>query len=182
MIEKDFSFDLSNKASKELTRESLKIALYSLLKTKKLENIHVSELVKKAGVSRSGFYNNYSSVKEVLLDSINCVIKELLSLFTDDLASNLMKVIKTYKKYQKYLINLYQSGYAYILLELYNKQFKDLKEDMYYYMAWNGLIYNFLSLWVINGMKETDEEIFENIKETANRMANMIISNKVSHN
>lgn len=57
-----------SKEQKQLSQESLQIALFSLMKVKKFNEISVSELSKKAGISRMAFYRNYDSKEDVLGD------------------------------------------------------------------------------------------------------------------
>ncbi|MDQ8819411.1 TetR/AcrR family transcriptional regulator, partial [Streptococcus ruminantium] len=56
----------SNKEANQLTKESIETALLFLLEKKDLRQISVSELVRKAGVSRNAFYRNYKSKEEIL--------------------------------------------------------------------------------------------------------------------
>ena len=49
-----------NKEHRRLTREALETALLALLESKELASISISELVKRAGVSRNAYYRNYS--------------------------------------------------------------------------------------------------------------------------
>lgn len=56
----------SNKEANQLTRESIETALLFLLEGKEIQQISISELVKKAGVSRNAFYRNYKSKEEIL--------------------------------------------------------------------------------------------------------------------
>ena len=56
----------SNERSHRLIVDCLREALYSLLKTKDISEITVSELTKTAGVSRGGFYKNFYLVTDVL--------------------------------------------------------------------------------------------------------------------
>ena len=55
----------SNQESNLLTREAIETALATLGK-KDLTKISISELVKRAGVSRAAFYRNYDSKEEIL--------------------------------------------------------------------------------------------------------------------
>ena len=48
----------SNQESNLLTREAIETALLQLLEKKDLTKISISELVKRAGVSRAAFYRN----------------------------------------------------------------------------------------------------------------------------
>ncbi|HFH9945785.1 TPA: TetR/AcrR family transcriptional regulator [Streptococcus suis] len=56
----------ANKEINQLTKESIETALLFLLEKKDMKQISVSELVKKAGVSRNAFYRNYKSKEEIL--------------------------------------------------------------------------------------------------------------------
>ncbi|HEM3725403.1 TPA: TetR/AcrR family transcriptional regulator [Streptococcus suis] len=56
----------SNKEANQLTKESIETALLFLLEKKDMKQISVSELVRKAGVSRNAFYRNYKSKEEIL--------------------------------------------------------------------------------------------------------------------
>ncbi|MGT2715803.1 TetR/AcrR family transcriptional regulator [Streptococcus respiraculi] len=56
----------SNKEINQLTRESIETALLFLLEKKDMRQISISELVRKAGVSRNAFYRNYKSKEEIL--------------------------------------------------------------------------------------------------------------------
>lgn len=56
----------ANQEMNQLTRESIETALLYLMEKKDLKQISISELVKKAGVSRNAFYRNYKSKEEIL--------------------------------------------------------------------------------------------------------------------
>jgi len=56
----------SNQESNFLTREAIETALLQLLEKKDMAKISISELVKRAGVSRAAFYRNYDSKEEIL--------------------------------------------------------------------------------------------------------------------
>lgn len=74
---------LSNEESNRVTKECLQTALIYLMDEKPFERITITELVKRAGVSRTAFYRNYIS-KEALLGEIcnsitNCLQESLQS-------------------------------------------------------------------------------------------------------
>ena len=94
---------LSNEKSRFLTRESIRWALIYILKEKKIDDIKIVDLVRKAGVSRSSFYKNYSSVKDVLYDIFDLAIDEVLSVIKSDMASKWITVISIFRKNQFYL-------------------------------------------------------------------------------
>ena len=50
--------NLSNQESKQLTRECIRTALLQLLKNESFENITITSINKRAGLSRAGSYRN----------------------------------------------------------------------------------------------------------------------------
>ena len=56
----------SNEENHQLTKEAIETALLQLLEKKTLDEINVTELVKRAGVGRNSFYRNYMSKADIL--------------------------------------------------------------------------------------------------------------------
>lgn len=50
--------------------DSLREAMYELIETREASEIKVVDLIRKAGVSRGGFYRNFHLVTDVLKDDI----------------------------------------------------------------------------------------------------------------
>lgn len=84
-MEKRNVLRLSNEKSNQLTRECLQIALIHLMAEKELDKISITELVAKAGVSRTAFYSNYSSKEEILSMWLADFIDQLCALTRDAL-------------------------------------------------------------------------------------------------
>lgn len=74
---------MSNVESNQFTKECIYTALLSLLANETIDNITVTAIIKRAGVSRAGFYRNFSS-KEAVLDEICDVFLHVLSEFIYD--------------------------------------------------------------------------------------------------
>ena len=142
----------ANQRTRKFTKEAIKEALFIVLSEnkKELDSIKIVDLVNLAGVARSSFYRNYNTVEEVLKDSLNDNICELLNSFTDDLSINWLEVVNHFKNYQYYYLTLYNSNCFYLVLDCFNEQ---AKSDNYYFLGWNGFIYNILVNWIKNGMK-----------------------------
>lgn len=68
-LEKENIKRLSNVESNILTKKCLKKALLNILLKKSFEDITITEITKRAGVSRVSFYRNYDS-KESLLSEL----------------------------------------------------------------------------------------------------------------
>lgn len=159
----------SNQESKALTREYIKTALLLLMKEVPFEKITVTSIIERAGVSRAGFYRNFTSKQEVLADFYVSLHQKITPFFMADTymenpKPEYMKLF-TYVKENEEMIQLIQqvllANYYYIDESPHIKQFYNPQnpEDYYYYTA---VVYSRKALlleWVKNGMKETPEEM-----------------------
>ncbi len=57
---------LNNEESNYVTREAIRDALYLLMKRKSFQEIKISKIIERSGVSRSAFYRNYKTKEEIL--------------------------------------------------------------------------------------------------------------------
>lgn len=76
---------LSNKQANIITKTCLQTALIELLDVKKIDEISVTELTRKAGVSRTAFYSNYKIINDVLSELIDSHLQSLNELFWDSI-------------------------------------------------------------------------------------------------
>ncbi|WP_058302980.1 TetR/AcrR family transcriptional regulator [Gorillibacterium timonense] len=67
----------SNQETNRLTREAICTALIQLIKERPFSKISITDIVKRAGVSRTAYYNNYSSKQEILVDLVDSLIFEI---------------------------------------------------------------------------------------------------------
>ena len=74
---------LNNQESNELTRECIDMALMYLMSEKPFESISISEITKRAGVSRTAFYRNYTSKEDVIREIGKYVIDQLVSILSN---------------------------------------------------------------------------------------------------
>ena len=138
---------VSNKESRKLTREALETALLLLLEKKTLNQITISELVAKAGVSRNAFYRNYKS-KEAILESIltQIVRRIFRGLKAFDLRSQLSQAW------------LFMTGIVSKRLKAYQR-FKKKHDSRYTNSFWSNAIISVLSNWVADDMRIPAEEV-----------------------
>ncbi len=73
---------MNNKESNQLTRECLQLALIHLMAEHPFEKITVSEIVRRAGVSRMAFYRNYTD-KEDIIHELGSKLVRNISELTD---------------------------------------------------------------------------------------------------
>ena len=60
----------ANAASNKITKDSIKEAFLVLLVKKDISKITITEIVSKAGVSRTAFYKNYKTKEDILHDIV----------------------------------------------------------------------------------------------------------------
>ena len=159
----------SNQESNLLTKEAIETALLQLLEKKDLAKISISELVKRAGVSRAAFYRNYES-KEAILESVfnrsvQNIMKQLdnydvkndlhlvwIHLFQE--AKKEAKIIQLALDYhlEKILVQSMQE-----FLEKYYGKNKGVSS--YLHSFWSSAIVSVLLKWIKDGMKVPAEKI-----------------------
>ena len=61
------------------TREWTFEALYRLLEVKKYEDIKISEIIKKAGISRATFYRNFSTKDDIVKIKVRAFFKDFIN-------------------------------------------------------------------------------------------------------
>lgn len=167
--------DLDNKKinkSNYFTKQCIITALFNILKTKDLERITISEVVSKAGVSRMGFYRNYTSKEDV-------IEKYILAIFLDTLEEvkksrtlhfDIKHIIKTtlthFQKHSEYIKLLLARKQEMLLHACYEKAFyflynqkKNSRIREYSTRMFIGEIFNLEIAWIKNGMVETPEQM-----------------------
>lgn len=162
------------------TRKCLTEALLILMKKKKIQDISISELCSKAGVSRTGFYRNFNYKEELIYEYMSYMfsdymkeIKKRENLSTYDFAELFFSFFSNHKEFVALLI---ESNIQTLLLDIFtqnieeiNKQIglgSDTTEELILktqFLA--GGLYNLLFTWVKNGCKP-------NIKSMANVIEN----------
>jgi len=142
----------SNKITNKLTREAIYTALVILIKQKPFDSITVTDIVKKAGVSRTAYYNNYNTKKDILNDLVDSLIFEInteLAPYTDlntgkakepeNFIRTMFKVL--YKQKDIYKI-LYEANFNHVILdrltESMQSQILDKSNENMYQIAFNA--------------------------------------------
>lgn len=61
----------NNNSQNLITKESIFTALMILMEKKNFKEISITELTKKAGVSRMAFYRNYNNLEDIITDYLD---------------------------------------------------------------------------------------------------------------
>lgn len=152
----------------KLIKESLGEALILLMDKKAFSSITITELCKKAGVSRMAFYGNYSSkedlLKKVVLESVERLLERIGSPFRQ--TTNLKwyeEMFNSIKEDEFCLRTIFRSGfkheYLIILNELVLHDPTVSAENKYLRIIWTGGVANVIISWIEEGLKEPPEEM-----------------------
>lgn len=156
---------MSNEESNRLTRECLQTALIQLMSEKPFDQISITELVRRSGVSRTAFYRNYTS-KEMILTEMSDAFIQILTTSLSDIKKredsfqwyrrSFQIVYKNAKLFQLLLdahVPLYQIVGSYIILEKIMPS--STSEEHYRLVALETGFAAILADWFRRGMKES---------------------------
>lgn len=157
----------------QFTKECIMEALLQLMQTKDYDAITITDLTRRAGVSRMSYYRNYHSKDEILTDYMYRIITE----YARDLNfstirsgfqtyEHILQSLKYLRKYKDYVLCLQKANRSEILLQgldrymlsvtnAFEKTFFE-KCELYYY---SGALYNIFLHWIREGMQEDIETI-----------------------
>jgi len=169
ILEKMEVLRLSNEESNKITKECIQTALVLLMKEQDFAHISITDIAKKAGVSRTAYYRNYQTKEDVL--------RNLL----DDVAKNIHKSMKKYlvsDDEYKYWLCMFQdiTPYAETAKLLFNAHFGEeiengiynmligeytnpVNSDKYIERFWSGAVCAVIKQWLLGDMKESPENM-----------------------
>ncbi len=164
---------MSNMESNLFTKECIRTALLSLMATEIFDNITVTAIIQKAGVSRGGFYRNYKSREEVLQE-----ISEDFFQYIMDFIIEHKNCENTKRWYEELFRSISENADVFRLLVkaqaprnvvlkfdegriLGELQRDDSIVEKYRAAAIGKALTEVVVLWFRNGMKETPEEMAE---------------------
>ena len=174
------------------TRRIIRETFLSLLREKDVSSITVKEICEKAGVNRTTFYNHYCDIYDLLEDTENALIENLLELIRRyrgrDAQQILLIILQEIKKHADEFRHLPgrngTSDFLYRIasecfMELYKTNPDAVSEDgspagsggarNFLYSPMNfgyfaGGIGGVIAYWIGNGLQESPEEIAEAIR------------------
>ena len=156
----------------DLVVESLTEALLQLMETKPFIDIKVTELCKRAGVSRISFYRNFNSFQEILTKHLNRCTDEWWAVYSQKPADELYKrfwpeLLDQYRRNRKLITLIYNSNLQYVLKDhIFSCCGPKPEHDeltAYTCAVLAGAIYGFVDEWIKTGM--TDAPVELNLRE-----------------
>lgn len=164
----------SNKETNRLTREAICTALILLMKEQAFDKISITVIVRRAGVSRTAYYNNYSSKQEILYDLVDTLIFEVnqkLLPYTDTRTGKATQprkfinaMLEVFTQQQEIYKILFQAHFNHIILDCLNdsmlSNIEDKSDENVYRIYFNaGALYNVFSKWIQSETTKTVEEM-----------------------
>lgn len=159
----------------EVCRESLLEALLILMKKEPLEKISITNLCKKAGVSRMAFYKNYEVKEDILIRHFDHIadnlIKKFQTLKLESSYESSIIMFNTIKEESDFFLTVFfksrnekvinQMFFTFSkAMEVVNFPYELEDDDIqpFIYYRGGGLVY-LIIYWLENGMKETPEKM-----------------------
>ncbi len=156
-------------STNQLTREYMVFALMKLLDKKPLSTISISEMAKKAGISRMTYYRNYSSKEEIL----ESYLKDIITSYKKDTASwspkgryndlkhmqHCFQYFYNHKDFIKCLIHsglgdMVRNALSTYMIETYYSKEDDIS-TYYTLQAFAGSLYNTYIAWINRDTNES---------------------------
>lgn len=165
----------NNILQNKITKESIFTALMILMEQKKFKEISISEIAKKAGVSRMAFYRNYNVIEDIIISYINEFFeeysKQILGYEKIDNYESVHSYFSYFRKHEKLITNLINSNLTNLLLDKSVEYFHTLSQESVCKKAYSpikeryiiefmaGGLFKVLIEWVKSGMKESDDDM-----------------------
>lgn len=150
-------------------------ALIDLMEKKPLEEISITELTKKAGVSRMSYYRSFTSKRHILEEYLQGIVHRFRMegekngyLGKDHGYEQLLYAFRFFRHHSRYALCLHNANLSSILLDGLNKYMEqyilppkaDFAQRCKTY-AYAGALYNLYIQWLMDGMQESEEKMAE---------------------
>lgn len=152
--------------------------LFSLLRTKRLSDISVSDIVEASSVARSTYYRNYENKEEVIEDFLDSLhrevggeapsteaVDEVLS-SEDAMLDQMERAFGELLKYKAYLVILQEQGLGMLVQQIIDRYLENALGTMpadspsrYRLYFISGAATNVLMKWLADGAVETPREM-----------------------
>lgn len=154
--------------SNALAKSCLKTALLALMREKSYKDLSVSELCRKAGVSRMAFYRNYRVVNDLFEDAARDLNGEILRAVGSPFRAGTSndwyeQAFRLTREHREEVAVMFRENFQFAWMKVVNSlalhdpDFPTEKKVQR--LAWCGGFENIVSWWLNNGMRQSDEEM-----------------------
>lgn len=164
------------KAPKEnqLAKECIFTALLMLMEKKDFKDITISEIAKKAGVSRMTYYRTYSSKEDILVQYFEDKVRLMVTMIQNPSEMTgyqfCCHFFTFFKEHSHIIDSLYKADLLKMVINKFTgilesvfvhlKQFPAMEKNYRYQIALKaGALLSMLLCWIESGQKESPEEL-----------------------
>ena len=159
------------KKNNSFIKECILQALLQLMDTKDFKEISITEITKKAGVSRMAYYRNYYYKEDILnnymtelLDKYQQIRDNIVEASPNDKYELLLHVFEYFKENEKFVLCLEKSNLSNIIQNRINGYIHETYKskdiyDKYDAIIFGGALYNTGKYWLLTGKKESLEDL-----------------------
>lgn len=155
------------------TRQCIGESVISLMQTKNFEDITISDIVRRAGVSRMTFYHYFHTKSEVLNDYIHELIGQYVEECSRTLGiegfcdrAHIRHAFLFFDKHSEAFITLANANFHGLMIHAINEYLLKLIAPIYprsvyelYYFG--GALLNVFLIWEMTGKKESADEMVD---------------------
>ncbi len=146
-------------------------AIISLLHKRDFDTLKVSDICKRAGVSRMTFYHYYNTKTDVLIDYLDTIIREYLKSSGKQASSDafhqyhhILDALKFFDQYADFFLTLSRAGLHSFILTTINEFMEEqilpfFSGSIYQLYFYAGALMNLFLKWEEKGKVESAEEI-----------------------
>lgn len=159
------------KKDNSFIKECILQALLQLMEEKDFKNISITEITKRAGVSRMAYYRNYYYKEDIfnnymteLLEKYHHVRTEIAQAHPNDKYHMMLHVFEFFKQNEKFVLCLEKSNQSNIIQNRINEYVHEIYKaknicDKYDAIIFGGALYNTGKYWLLTGKKESLEDV-----------------------
>ena len=157
------------KRPNEVIRESITEALILLMKQQNFSKITITDITNKAGVGRASFYRNFESKEDILHRHLEQITDDFIARMNFDFRRDahkfyIMGLFLHLESHKEFIQVMHNAGLIFMIKEQFDRAFlKRVDEQTPKYVCYMaaGAYYNLFYYWVLDGFKETPEELAE---------------------
>ena len=161
----------SNNKRKKESKLKIEKAFIELIQTKEINEISVTDLVKKAKINRSTFYVNYLDIYDLANRIKDKMYQDILELYKEEAIKekhsyNYLKLFKHIKENQIYYRTMFKLNFDF--MDYYDNHLEE-SDMIKYYGNTNNMDYHIeffkagmsaiIKKWLLNNCKESPEEM-----------------------
>lgn len=168
-----------NKSANRFAKDCMVEALIQLLEKKSIDEISITELTERAGVSRMAYYRNYTSkedifeqhLKELMEDYNNYWIKKYPWVINYNMDA-LIECMQYFQEHKRFATAFICAGLEKQFLNILTNEIIELyklngtsKGDTCHAIAVSGALFNFYLDWIYNNISLTPRQMAEQLIE-----------------